>query len=79
MVRKRSINHALPCMTECENQETVVLSVEQLHWLFDGIDLAVVLKHRPRYYALAGFNLVAAGRASIRPAIPRLPPYTLAL
>lgn len=35
-------------------QETVVLSVEQLHWLLDGIDLAVVRKHPQRYYALAG-------------------------
>lgn len=37
-----------------DGQETVVLSVEQLHWLLDGIDLAVVRKHPRRYYALAG-------------------------
>ncbi|CAG9202389.1 transposase [Burkholderia gladioli] len=31
--------------------ETVTLSAEQLHWLLDGIDLAVIQKHPQRYYA----------------------------
>jgi transposase len=30
--------------------DTVTLSVEQLHWLLDGIDLAVIQKHPRRYY-----------------------------
>ncbi|WP_233864686.1 IS66 family insertion sequence element accessory protein TnpB [Paraburkholderia adhaesiva] len=32
-------------------RETLTLSVEQLHWLLDGIDLAVIQKHPQRYYA----------------------------
>jgi len=31
--------------------EVATLTVEQLHWLLDGIDLAAVRKHPPRYYA----------------------------
>lgn len=31
--------------------ETITLSSEQLHWLLDGIDLAVMQKHPQRYYA----------------------------
>ncbi|MCR4471919.1 MULTISPECIES: IS66 family insertion sequence element accessory protein TnpB [unclassified Burkholderia] len=31
--------------------DTITLSVEQLHWLLDGIDLAVIQKHPRRYYA----------------------------
>lgn len=31
--------------------ETITLNVEQLHWLLDGIDLAVIQKHPQRYYA----------------------------
>ncbi|KVQ86964.1 transposase [Burkholderia ubonensis] len=31
--------------------DTIMLSVEQLHWLLDGIDLAVIQKHPQRYYA----------------------------
>ncbi|AMU04668.1 MULTISPECIES: IS66 family insertion sequence element accessory protein TnpB [Burkholderia] len=31
--------------------ETLTLSAEQLHWLLDGIDLAVIQKHPQRYYA----------------------------
>ena len=31
--------------------ETITLSAEQLHWLLDGIDLAVIQKHPQRYYA----------------------------
>ncbi len=31
--------------------DTITLSVEQLHWLLDGIDLAVIQKHPQRYYA----------------------------
>ncbi|MGC5887800.1 hypothetical protein [Ralstonia pseudosolanacearum] len=31
----------------------VKLSVEQLHWLLDGIDIAVVKKHPQRFYACA--------------------------
>ena len=31
--------------------EAITLSVEQLHWLLDGIDLAVIQKHPQRYYA----------------------------
>jgi transposase len=34
-----------------ERSETITLSVEQLHWLLDGIDLAVIQKHPQRYYA----------------------------
>lgn len=30
--------------------DTITLSVEQLHWLLDGIDLAVIQKHPQRYY-----------------------------
>ncbi|KGE11189.1 transposase [Burkholderia gladioli] len=31
--------------------DTITLSTEQLHWLLDGIDLAVIQKHPQRYYA----------------------------
>ncbi|MGY6240277.1 IS66 family insertion sequence element accessory protein TnpB (plasmid) [Burkholderia ambifaria] len=31
--------------------DTITLSAEQLHWLLDGIDLAVIRKHPLRYYA----------------------------
>ncbi|WP_217591172.1 IS66 family insertion sequence element accessory protein TnpB [Burkholderia sp. GbtcB21] len=31
--------------------DTITLSAEQLHWLLDGIDLAVIQKHPQRYYA----------------------------
>nr|WP_281355117.1 IS66 family insertion sequence element accessory protein TnpB [Pandoraea horticolens] len=31
-------------------EEIVTLSVEQLHWLLDGIDLSVIQKHRQRHY-----------------------------
>ncbi|KVN08396.1 transposase, partial [Burkholderia sp. MSMB1552] len=31
--------------------DTIMLSAEQLHWLLDGIDLAVIQKHPQRYYA----------------------------
>lgn len=31
--------------------DTITLSAEQLHWLLDGIDLAVIRKHPQRYYA----------------------------
>jgi transposase len=34
-----------------ERNPTITLSVEQLHWLLDGIDLAVIQKHPQRYYA----------------------------
>jgi len=37
-----------------EGAETVTLSVEQLHWLLDGINLSVMHKHPQRYYAFAG-------------------------
>ncbi|KVK84647.1 transposase [Burkholderia cepacia] len=30
--------------------DTITLSAEQLHWLLDGIDLAVIQKHPQRYY-----------------------------
>jgi len=30
--------------------ETIALTVEQLHWLLDGIDLAVIQKHPLRFY-----------------------------
>jgi transposase len=30
--------------------EVVILSVEQLHWLIEGIDLAVIRKHPQRFY-----------------------------
>ena len=30
--------------------ETISLTVEQLHWLLDGIDLAVIQKHPRRFY-----------------------------
>ncbi|WP_197344871.1 IS66 family insertion sequence element accessory protein TnpB [Ralstonia solanacearum] len=33
--------------------DIVKLSVEQLHWLLDGIDIAVVKKHPQRYYPRA--------------------------
>ncbi|WP_080437522.1 IS66 family insertion sequence element accessory protein TnpB [Burkholderia ubonensis] len=33
---------------------TVSLSVEQLHWLLDRIDLAVIQKHPQRYYERIG-------------------------
>lgn len=32
----------------------VSLSVEQLHWLLEGIDLAVIRKHPQRYYTRVG-------------------------
>ncbi|MDR8032079.1 IS66 family insertion sequence element accessory protein TnpB [Burkholderia cenocepacia] len=31
--------------------DTITLSAEQLHWLLDGIDLAVIQKHPQRYYS----------------------------
>ncbi|MBR8400234.1 MULTISPECIES: IS66 family insertion sequence element accessory protein TnpB [Burkholderia cepacia complex] len=31
--------------------DAITLSAEQLHWLLDGIDLAVIQKHPQRYYA----------------------------
>lgn len=31
--------------------DTITLSAEQLHWLLDGIDLAVIQKNPQRYYA----------------------------
>ncbi|ONJ29034.1 IS66 family insertion sequence element accessory protein TnpB [Burkholderia cenocepacia] len=31
--------------------DTITLTAEQLHWLLDGIDLAVIQKHPQRYYA----------------------------
>ncbi|KVC85091.1 IS66 family insertion sequence element accessory protein TnpB [Burkholderia ubonensis] len=31
--------------------DMITLSAEQLHWLLDGIDLAVIQKHPQRYYA----------------------------
>lgn len=31
--------------------DTITLSAEQLHWLLDVIDLAVIQKHPQRYYA----------------------------
>ncbi|WP_244118371.1 transposase [Burkholderia gladioli] len=31
--------------------DMITLSAEQLHWLLDGIDLAVIQKHLQRYYA----------------------------
>ncbi|KVE99144.1 IS66 family insertion sequence element accessory protein TnpB [Burkholderia vietnamiensis] len=31
--------------------DTITLSTEQLHWLLDGIVLAVIQKHPQRYYA----------------------------
>ncbi|MBB2984432.1 transposase [Paraburkholderia tropica] len=31
--------------------DTIRLSAEQLHWLLDGIDLAVIQKHPQRHYA----------------------------
>ncbi|KGS74804.1 putative transposase [Burkholderia pseudomallei MSHR7500] len=31
--------------------DTITLSAEQLHWLLDGIDLAVIQKHPQRFYA----------------------------
>jgi transposase len=34
--------------------ETISLTVEQLHWLFDGIDLAVIQKHPRRFYERIG-------------------------
>lgn len=34
--------------------ETLTLSVEQLHWLLDGIDLAVIQKHPRRFYERIG-------------------------
>jgi transposase len=34
--------------------ETISLTVEQLHWLLDGIDLAVIQKHRRRFYERIG-------------------------
>ncbi|KVH78766.1 transposase [Burkholderia ubonensis] len=37
-----------------DGSETVPLSVEQLHWLLDGIDLAVIQKHPRRYYERIG-------------------------
>lgn len=37
-----------------QGQETVALRLAQLHWLLDGIDLAVLRKHPQRSSALAG-------------------------
>jgi transposase len=34
--------------------ETLSLTVEQLHWLLDGIDLAVIQKHPHRFYERIG-------------------------
>jgi transposase len=34
--------------------ETVTLSVGQLHWLLDGIDLAIIQKHPRRFYERTG-------------------------
>ncbi|WP_321845011.1 IS66 family insertion sequence element accessory protein TnpB [Paraburkholderia bannensis] len=34
--------------------ETISLTVEQLHWLLDGIDLAVIQKHPRRFYERMG-------------------------
>ncbi|MFM0515440.1 IS66 family insertion sequence element accessory protein TnpB, partial [Paraburkholderia sp. RL17-373-BIF-A] len=34
--------------------ETISLTVEQLHWLLDGIDLAVIQKHPRRFYERIG-------------------------
>ena len=34
--------------------ETISLTVEQLHWLLDGIDLAVIQKHPRRFYEWIG-------------------------
>jgi transposase len=34
--------------------ETISLSVEQLHWLLDGIDLAAIQKHPRRFYDRIG-------------------------
>ncbi|KVD78076.1 transposase, partial [Burkholderia ubonensis] len=31
--------------------DTITLSAGQLHWLLDGIDLAVIQKHPQRFYA----------------------------
>ncbi|MGY4730910.1 IS66 family insertion sequence element accessory protein TnpB [Burkholderia pyrrocinia] len=31
--------------------DTITLNAEQLHWLLDGIDLAMIQKHPQRYYA----------------------------
>ena len=36
-----------------DTSDIVKLSVEQLHWLLDGIDIAVVKKHPQRFYARA--------------------------
>ena len=35
-------------------QAGVTLSTEQLHWLLDGIDLAVIQKHPRRFYERIG-------------------------
>jgi transposase len=34
--------------------ENISLTVEQLHWLLDGIDLAVIQKHPRRFYERIG-------------------------
>ncbi|MGY6126708.1 IS66 family insertion sequence element accessory protein TnpB (plasmid) [Paraburkholderia strydomiana] len=34
--------------------ETISLTVEQLHWLLDVIDLAVIQKHPRRFYERIG-------------------------
>nr|WP_254227954.1 IS66 family insertion sequence element accessory protein TnpB [Burkholderia gladioli] len=34
--------------------ETISLTVEQLHWLLDGIDLALIQKHPRRFYERIG-------------------------
>lgn len=35
-------------------QDVPVLSVEQLHWLLDGIDITAVRRHPQRHYARVG-------------------------
>ncbi|WP_455286009.1 IS66 family insertion sequence element accessory protein TnpB [Cupriavidus necator] len=34
-----------------DTTDIVKLTVEQLHWLIDGIDIAVVKKHPQRFYS----------------------------
>nr|WP_256503925.1 MULTISPECIES: IS66 family insertion sequence element accessory protein TnpB [unclassified Cupriavidus] len=36
-----------------DTADIVKLTVEQLHWLLDGIDIAVVKKHPQRFYSRA--------------------------
>lgn len=49
-----------------QGDKTVSLSVEQLHWLLDGIDLAVIQKHPRRYYERIG-RTGSGGGAAARP------------